>query len=83
MSVVYLANSFPEVVEAYVWEEIQELRGRGLKVFPCAMRRSKSPPGACANWTAETLYALPLRAIPFIKANWILASSLWKSRDLI
>jgi len=70
-------------VEAYVWEEIQELRGRGLKVFPCAMRRSKSPPGACANWTAETLYALPLRAIPFIKANWILASSLWKIRDLI
>jgi colanic acid/amylovoran biosynthesis glycosyltransferase len=83
MSVAYLANSFPEAVESYVWEEIRELRRRRVKVVPCAMRRSKVPPAACANWTAETLYALPLRAIPFIRANWALATSLWKLRDLI
>jgi colanic acid/amylovoran biosynthesis glycosyltransferase len=42
MSVVaYLANQFPSPVEPYVFEEISELRRRGMTVIPCSARRSE------------------------------------------
>ena len=39
--VAYLANQFPSPVEPYVFEEIAELRRRGMTVIPCSPRRSE------------------------------------------
>jgi len=37
--IAYLANQFPSPVEPYVFEEIRELRRRGIDVMPCSARR--------------------------------------------
>lgn len=37
--IAYLANHFPSPVEPYVFEEIRELRRRGIDVIPCSARR--------------------------------------------
>ena len=42
--IAYLANSFPEAVEPYVWEEIRELRRRGQPVVACSFRRPRQVP---------------------------------------
>jgi colanic acid/amylovoran biosynthesis glycosyltransferase len=42
-TVAYIANEFPSAVEWYVPAEIQELRGRGVRVLPCSARRSVPP----------------------------------------
>jgi colanic acid/amylovoran biosynthesis glycosyltransferase len=39
LCVAYLANKFPTDVEPYVGDEIQELRGRGVEVTACSVRR--------------------------------------------
>jgi glycosyltransferase involved in cell wall biosynthesis len=37
--IAYLANQFPSPVEPYGFEEIRELRRRGIEVMPCSARR--------------------------------------------
>lgn len=68
MAIAYLANSFPEAVEAYVWEEICELRRQGQRVVPCAVRR----PSRAANTEAarEATYVFPLRAALCLRASF-------------
>jgi glycosyltransferase involved in cell wall biosynthesis len=42
--VAYLANLFPAAVEAYVGEEIQQLRDRGVQVIAGSVRKTKDAP---------------------------------------
>jgi hypothetical protein len=46
--VAYLANQFPSPVEPYVFEEIGELRRRGVRVIPCSARRFDEEAGKMA-----------------------------------
>jgi colanic acid/amylovoran biosynthesis glycosyltransferase len=59
MTVAYLANSFPEAVEPYVWDEIGELRKYGQRVLPCSIKRPNSLGSPEA--AMETQYVFPLR----------------------
>lgn len=61
MRIAYLANSFPESTEPYVWEEIAELRRHSVEVVPCSAKHPQRPPGNTPAATAGTLYILPLR----------------------
>lgn len=77
--VAYLANQFPSPVEPYVFEEIAELRRRGMKVIPCSARRARLNDfheGAAAgrqlkSLASETLYLEPLSIILLFRAMWI------------
>jgi glycosyltransferase involved in cell wall biosynthesis len=71
MSVAYLSNRFPEVVEPYVWAEIDELRKRDCAVLPCSFRRSKQVPRSLAGFVVETLYIFPLRWTQVLGASWL------------
>jgi colanic acid/amylovoran biosynthesis glycosyltransferase len=72
--IAYLANSFPEPAEAYVSEEICELRNRGRTVVPCSFRRpargSLKPEGPAP----ETFYVFPLRVRLALHACWMCIS---------
>lgn len=57
-AIAYLANSFPEAVEPYVWEEICELRRHGQRVVPCSVKRPAKPSDPDA--ARETLYVFPI-----------------------
>jgi glycosyltransferase involved in cell wall biosynthesis len=65
--IAYLANRFPSPVEPYVFEEIHELRRRGMEVIPCSARRYEAGSGATAqehllkSLASETLYLQPLK----------------------
>jgi glycosyltransferase involved in cell wall biosynthesis len=59
-NIAYLANSFPEAVEAYVWEEIRELRSRGRAVVACSVRRPRQVAAQVAEMSFETTYLFPL-----------------------
>ena len=72
--IAYLANSFPEAVEPYVWEEIRALRGRGHTVVACSFRRPRRIPAQVAEIESETRYVFPLNARLALKACWILFS---------
>jgi glycosyltransferase involved in cell wall biosynthesis len=77
--VAYLANQFPSPVEPYVFDEIAELRRRGMKVIPCSARRAcvnDFHEGAAAgrqlkSLASETLYLEPLNLILLIRAIWL------------
>src|SRR5436305_13721536 len=83
MTTVYLANSFPEPVESYVWEEIRELRSHGEVVVPASMRRPRQTSPDGASFSGETQYAFPLQPWACLKANWLLLQNCWRIRDLI
>lgn len=70
MTIAYLANSFPESQEPYVWEEICELRRHGQLVLPCSFKRPRSP--SAPEAARQTLYILPLRLSPCAHAIWAL-----------
>ena len=72
--IAYLANSFPEAVEPYVWEEIRKLRSRGHTVVACSFRRPRRIPAQVADFESETRYVFPLNARLALKACWILFS---------
>lgn len=72
-TVAYLANLFPSPVEPYVFEEVAELRRRGVRVIPCSARR----PGQAAqdsqlqSISSETLYLQPLGFWLLMRAFWL------------
>jgi colanic acid/amylovoran biosynthesis glycosyltransferase len=78
--VAYLANRFPTPVEPYVFEEIAELRRRGIEVIPCSARRpdeagteesalrGPAPEHYLKSWASETLCLQPLRLGLLIRA---------------
>ncbi|PYX91152.1 MAG: hypothetical protein DMG71_20890 [Acidobacteria bacterium] len=62
-NVAYIANQFPSAVEPYVWEEICQLRSRGIAVIATSARRPNA-----AELTADlreiaeqTLFLQPMR----------------------
>lgn len=72
-TIAYFANQFPASVEPYVFEEIEELRLRGMQVVPCSVRR----PDAAGQerrlkaFASETLYLYPLGVGLLIRAFWL------------
>jgi colanic acid/amylovoran biosynthesis glycosyltransferase len=83
--IAYLSNSFPEAVEAYVSEEIYELRRRGQSVLICSFRRPHQVPQAASELASETMYLFPLGLRLALHACWIffsriilLAGLLWR-----
>lgn len=81
--IAYLANSFPEAVEPYVWEEICELRNRGRVVSACSFRRPRHIPEHLSGSASETLYLFPLRAQLAIYACWLCISRVTLIYDLL
>lgn len=81
--IAYLANSFPEPAEAYVWEEICELRNRGQAVMPCSFW----PPAQASLKTerpaSETFYVFPLQARLALRGCWMCISRLNLTLDLL
>jgi glycosyltransferase involved in cell wall biosynthesis len=81
--IAYLANSYPEPLEAYVGEEIDALRKRGAGVLACAMRRPEdrgrqdvAPAASPAQWTWESELAGARYVFP-LRFNYCLRASLW------
>jgi colanic acid/amylovoran biosynthesis glycosyltransferase len=58
-AIVYLANSFPEPGEPYVWEEIRALHNRGQKVLCCSFKRPSEECPELADFSRDTLYIRP------------------------
>lgn len=83
MRIAYLANSFPEAVESYVWEEIAELRCQLAMVVACSVKRPATPPRDADDLMAETRYLLPLRLWDSLRATLLLVASIMKVRDLV
>lgn len=83
MNIAYLANSFPEPVEPYVWEEIEELRKRCIPVVPCSIRRANRPSQACPISTSEVEYVFPLRLWTVLHATWLLVRHFFPLRSSI
>jgi colanic acid/amylovoran biosynthesis glycosyltransferase len=75
--IAYLANHFPSPVEPYVFEEIRELRRRGMEVIPCSARRYEALADGGAqehllkSLASETLYLQPLGFLLLIRAAWL------------
>ncbi len=71
--IAYLTNQFPSPVEAYVCDEIIELRKRGMEVIPCSARLPKQAffDDGLEALAAETLYLEPLRIGLLIRAAWL------------
>jgi len=72
--IAYLANQFPSPVEPYVFEEILELRRRGMEVIPSSARRyeascdSEAQEHLLKSLASETLYLQPLGLLLLIRA---------------
>ena len=81
-TVAYLANSFPEPGEPYVWEEIRELRRQGQRILCCSFRRPANSPSELENFRAETLYLFPQKVTHAIEALAVLLLKLHLIFDL-
>lgn len=69
-TIAYIANQFPSPVEPYVWEEIGELRRRGIGVIAGSGRKVdfRSLPERLQEFADETIYLQPLRAWGLLRA---------------
>ncbi len=81
-TIAYLANSFPEAVEPYVWAEIGELRSRGKAVLACSFRRPRQVPAQAAEMTSETTYLFPLDPRFALQASWLFFARIVLIADL-
>jgi colanic acid/amylovoran biosynthesis glycosyltransferase len=79
MAIAYLANSFPETLESYVWEEICELRTKRVRVLPCSIKRPHHSSNADAS--LQTLYEFPLRLRRILQATWACARQFSRIKD--
>lgn len=72
-TVAYLANLFPSSVEPYVFEEIEELRRRGVQVIACSARRVAKTPQEprLESMAAGTLNLQPLGLEILMRASWL------------
>lgn len=88
-SIAYFANQFPSPAEPYVFEEIEELRRRGVRVLPCSARRPAGRGDGAAldsrlhSFASETLHLQPLRLRPLIRASWLCLSRCNSLADLL
>ena len=81
--IAYLTNRFPEPAEAYVWEEICQLRNRGRAAMPCSFRRPAQGPLKTDKPASETFYVFPLQARLALRACWMCISRLNLILDLL
>jgi colanic acid/amylovoran biosynthesis glycosyltransferase len=81
--IAYLTNSFPEPAEAYVWDEICQLRNRGRAVMPCSFRRPAQGSLKPDRPASETFYVFPLQAQLALGACWMCISRLNLILDLL
>lgn len=81
--VAYLANSFPEPAEAYVWDEICQLRKRGRMVIPSSFRRPAQGSRKAERPASDTFYVFPLQAQLALRACWMCISRLNLILDLL
>ncbi|HME35320.1 MAG TPA: glycosyltransferase family 4 protein [Candidatus Sulfotelmatobacter sp.] len=70
MTVAYLANRFPSVVEPYVMEEIEELRRRGVRVVAGSVRRPRTDKALSSKYVPE-LVLQRLSAVILLRAVWL------------
>jgi colanic acid/amylovoran biosynthesis glycosyltransferase len=72
-TIAYLANQFPSPVEPYVFEEIAELRSRGVHVIASSARciDEKTQEPGLKSLADETVYLQPLGFSIFIRASWL------------
>jgi colanic acid/amylovoran biosynthesis glycosyltransferase len=84
-TLAYLANRFPCSVEPYVFEEIAELRHRGVQVIPTSARRAdeSTQDPALRSFAAETLYLEPLNFFLLMRAAWLCLRQLPTIGDLL
>jgi colanic acid/amylovoran biosynthesis glycosyltransferase len=82
-TIVYLANTFPEAGEPYVWEEIRELRKRGKKVLCCSFRRPSKIAPELVSIGHETLYIYLFHWRAALVGIILLVSQLHLVSDLI
>lgn len=80
-TVAYLANLFPSAVEPYVVDEIDELRGRGVRVIAASARRPKSKLAADAISPDLVLQSISIRVAA--RAVWIWLRNFSCISDLI
>lgn len=73
LTIAYLANQFPSPVEPYVFEEIAELRRRGVRVIPSSVRRidEKTRDSRLKSLAGETVYLQPLGLAIVLRAGWL------------
>jgi len=84
-NVAYIANQFPSAVEPYVWEEICQLRSRGIAVIATSARRPNA-----AELTADlreiakqTLFLQPMRWWLLLRAAWLCLCSVGILSDIL
>jgi colanic acid/amylovoran biosynthesis glycosyltransferase len=72
-TVSYFANQFPSPVEPYVFEEIEELRRRGLQIIPGSARLPDEAVQELRlkSFASETLYLQPIGLGLLIRASWL------------
>ena len=68
--IAYLSNSLPSATEPYVSKEIDELRGRGVRVIPCSIWRTGSSDEPKKAGTPPVLAVAVFRP-------WLLLHALW------
>lgn len=85
-AVAYLANSYPSPVEPYVGEEIDELRGRGLRVLPCSVWRTKAVPSQTDSPNDKDRFVLTVACFQpclVARAMWLFFSRFQELNELI
>lgn len=73
LTVAYLANQFPSPVEPYVFEEVEELRRRGVRVISCSARAPDKgmEEDQLKRFASETLYLQPWNLRLLLSAGWL------------
>ncbi len=85
LTVAYLANRFPEAVEPYVGEEIQELQRHGVQVIPGSVRRpDAAQSGSCsAPFEPKMLCLQPVRVMSLLRALGLMVRRWKRIADLV
>jgi len=78
MTIAYLANEFPCSVEPYVTEEIEELRGRGIRVVAGSVRAPRTRPDNIKGMPEVVVQSAG--AVVLARAVWL---CLWKWKRLV
>jgi colanic acid/amylovoran biosynthesis glycosyltransferase len=76
LTIAYLANQFPSAVEPYVWEEIEELRQRGLRIVTGSVRKPGAANSQLGSCTLDVVLQ-PVRIFILLRAA-VLCVRRWK-----
>jgi len=70
LTIAYLANQFPSPVEPYVFQEIEELRSRGVRVIAGSVRGPKLGPSSPIRCAPEVVLQ-GMSAMTLLRALWL------------